>query len=84
MISQSDKRKIKHLKLSTGYLHNEFRCTEVLEIPGGCSAKKYIPLLGRQRKTPTLSGTEFAKPYPYWHKIWAQIHTLTGTNPQKG
>ncbi len=57
----------------------------VMEFPrggGGCSAKKYIPLLGWQRKTPTLSGTNFAKPYPYWHKIWTEIHTLTGTkNP---
>ncbi len=56
-----------------------------IHIPGGggCSAKKYIPLLGRQRETPTLSGTKFAKSYPYWHKIWAQIHTLTGTNQRK-
>ena len=55
-------------------------------VPGGCSAKKYIPLLGRpgrQRETPTLSGTKFVKPYPYWHKFWTQIHTITGTNPQK-
>ncbi len=42
-----------------------------------------IPLLGRHRETPTLTGTKYVKPYPYWHKIWAQIHTLTGTNPQK-
>ncbi len=26
----------------------------------------------------------FAKPYPNWHQIWTEIHTLTGTNPQKG
>ncbi len=40
--------------------------------------------LGRQLGTPSLSGTKFAGPYPYRHKIWDQIHTLTGTNPQKG
>ena len=45
--------------------------------------RKCIALLGRRHETPTLSGTKFAKPYPYWHKIWAQIHTLTGTNVQK-
>ncbi len=50
---------------------------------GGWSPGKRIPLLGRHRETPTLTGTKFAKPYPYWHKIWAQIHILTGTNPQK-
>ncbi len=52
------------------------------EIPGW-SPGKCIPLLGRHWKTPTLTGTKFVEPYPYWHKIWAQIHTLTGTNPQK-
>ncbi len=43
---------------------------------GGCSAKKYITLLGQHSETPTLIGTKFRNPYPYWTKI----HTLTGTN----
>ncbi len=30
-----------------------------------------------------LEPWKFAKPYPYWHKICVQIHTLSGTNPQK-
>ncbi len=42
-----------------------------------------MPLLGWHHETPTLTGTKFAKPYPYRHKNWAQIHTLTDTNPQK-
>ncbi len=53
---------------------------------GGGSLEKenvYPCLLGRQHETPTLTGTKFAKPYPYWHKIWAQIQTLAGTHPQK-
>ncbi len=48
---------------------------------GGWSPRKCIPLQGRHHKSPTLSGIKFAK--PYWHKIWAQIHTLTGTNSQR-
>ncbi len=44
---------------------------------GGCSAKRYIPLLGWQCETPTLTGTTFPNPYPYWHKIWDP--TLSGT-----
>ncbi len=52
--------------------------------PGGCSPGKCIPLLGWHCQTPTISGTRFAKPYPYWHINWAFIHTLTGINPQKG
>ncbi len=51
---------------------------------GGCSAKKYIPLLGWQCETTTLSCTKYAKPYLCWQKILAKIHTLPGTNPQKG
>ncbi len=42
-----------------------------------CSSGKCIPLLGRHHETPTHSSTKFAKPYPYWHKVWAQIHNLT-------
>ncbi len=48
---------------------------------------RHIPLGGAHLenvypcKTPTLSGTKYEKPYPYWHKFWAQIHTLTGTTP---
>ncbi len=30
-------------------------------------------------QNPTLTGTKFAEPYPYWHKIWAQNPTLCGT-----
>ncbi len=39
--------------------------------------------LGRHSETLTLSGTRFAKHYPYWQQILAQIHTLTGTSPQQ-
>ncbi len=56
---------------------------------GGWSPGKCIPLPGRHRKTPTLTGTEFTKPYPYWQRfgpesipLLAQIHkkdTLCGT-----
>ncbi len=46
---------------------------------GGWSPRKWIPLLGWHCETPTLTGTKFAKPYPYWYKIRAQIHTFTGT-----
>ncbi len=42
---------------------------------GGCSAKEYIPQLGRQRETPSLSG----QPYPYRHKVWTHKPTLCGT-----
>ena len=55
-----------------------------VSIRGGLSLGKCIPLLVWHCKTPTLTGTKFAKPYPYWYKIWAQIHTLTGTNLQRG
>ncbi len=34
-----------------------------LPTPGGSSPEKCI--------SPTLGGTKFVKPYPYWHKIWA-------------
>ena len=51
---------------------------------GGCSPVKCMPLLGWHHKAPTLAGTKFPKSCPYWHKIWAQTHTLTSTNPQKG
>ncbi len=34
-------------------------------------------------RNPTLIGTKFLNPYPYWHKIWAKIGTLTGTKPAK-
>ena len=44
--------------------------------PGGCSPGKCIPLPRRHREIPTG--------YPHWHNIWAQIHTLSGPNPQKG
>ncbi len=57
-------------------------CVEIVS-QGGHSPGKCIPLLGRHRETPTLTGTNFAKPYPYWHNILAQIYTLTGTNIQK-
>ncbi len=43
---------------------------QILLAPKGwCSLGKCIPLLGWHCKTPTLSGTKFAEPHPYWHKI---------------
>ncbi len=42
------------------------QCTIRLHPGGrGCSPVKCIPLLGRHSETPTLTGTKFAKPYPY-------------------
>ena len=46
---------------------------------GGCSAKKYIPMLGQQRKAPTISGMKFALPLPSLAHIWFQNPTLSGT-----
>ena len=66
------------MEVNSCHCQRTYSCESPGRSPGKC-----IPLLGRHRETPTLSGTKFAKPYPYWHKIWAQIHTLTGTNPQK-
>ncbi len=45
----------------------KFKVQEAGPVPpggGGWSPGKCIPLLGRHRETPTLSGT---KPYPLWH-----------------
>ncbi len=53
------------------------------EREGLFSTKKYVPLLWREHETPTLTGTKYEKPYPYWHKTQAQIHTLIGRNSQK-
>ncbi len=49
------------------------------------SAKKYVPRLGGHCEPPTLIGTKFQKPYPYWQKngpkslpLLAQIHKKDG------
>ncbi len=46
---------------------------------GGYSAVKHTPPLGQCRGTPTINGTKFPHAYPQWHKILANIHTLSGT-----
>ena len=53
--------------------------------PGGdaCLENVYTCQDDNVKPLPSVA-QEFAKPCPYWHKIWAQIHTLTGTNPKKG
>ena len=49
----------------------------------GSRGESYTPARTAPWNPYPFSGTKFAKPYPYWHKIWAKIHTLTGTNSQK-
>ncbi len=46
---------------------------------GGTYSEKGIPLLRQHCDTHTLSCTKPRNPYPYWHTIWAEIHTLNGT-----
>ena len=59
-----------------------FESDQILDLvwtPGGCSARKCIPLVGWYCETPTCSGTNCAKPYlpqiawkpyPLWHRNW--------------
>ena len=83
------------IEFAGGKLHNPFRVIKVTNPPGlayqwnftpeggGRQPRNCIPLLGRQRETPTLSGTNCPRPYPQQNKIWSEIHTLPGTNLQK-
>ena len=92
--------KIKRVQKSTStMLKNLFLDLQmsVLELVNSCSLISKLHIWSRQMDTwggvltpvgtakPLPSVTQkFGKPYTHWHRIWARINTLTGTNKKKG
>ncbi len=62
--------------MHAGVFHCFASSAAILCVPWGRSPGKCIPLLGRHRETPTLTGTKFSKPYPYWHKSTKRVPSV--------